>query len=215
MSRLVGTVVGVVLIGCGLVGCDKRPPINRGQAAAIADNVQRQNGVDWGDPTEVLEPAPGADGRSWWQLRYRGEHLILVDGASGWGRLPPPGYQPRIKVRQVAAPALSGQPAATPATAPIVTEGSQVLRLTDPAELSPEALGTLEREAAQLNVTAAQTGLHPLFSVRTDRQGRSTLLYGWQGDRGMARDEKAVDWVKSRTARVPVWVELLPEGASP
>lgn len=191
--------VAVLLIA----GCESRPPINRGQAAGIADNLQRERGLAWGDPEESLEPAAtGTDGHRWWQLRYRDGGIILVDADSGWARLPPPGYVARAR----AARGHALEPAPV-----IVEEGSLVLRLTEPVELPTEREGELEREAARLNQLATQTGLHPLFSLRTDRQGRASLLYGWQGDRGIARDQRVTEWVRVRTTYAPAWVDLLPE----
>ena len=186
-----------------LTSCEARPPINRAQAAGIADNLQRERGLAWGDPEEALEPAaPGADGHRWWQLRYRDGGVILVDGDSGWARLPPAGYAPRARAVHTRA----SDPVPV-----VVAEGSLVLRLTEPAELATEREGELEREAARLNELATRTGLHPLFSLRTDRQGRASLLYGWQGDRGIAEDHHAVDWVRLRTSYTAAWIDLLPE----
>ena len=185
-----------------LVACEPRSPLNRGQVVAISDNLQRQEGVMWGDPVEVLGPAPAADGRSWWQVRYAGGELALVDAASGWARRPWPGYAPRSRPVPVATVA---------GTTPLVIlDGSLVLQLSAPEELSTERVGELEREAARLNALAVQHQLHPLFSLRTDRQGRSSLLYGWQGDRGIARDEQIADWVRLRTSWRATWIELLP-----
>ena len=190
----------IPVVVLSLAACETRQPITRGQAASIGDNVQRQYGLAWGDPEEVLPPAPGADGHRWWQLRYADGHFILVDADSGWGRLPAEGYRPRM--RAVAAHTTS---------ASVVEEGSLVLRLSEPVARDPDGEGELEREAARLNVLAAQTGLHPLFSLRKDREGRSSLLWGWQGDRGVARDEHAVEWVRLRTTYSgPEWVDLLP-----
>ena len=185
-----------------LVACEPRSPLNRGQVVAICDNLQRQEGVMWGDPVEVLSPAPAAEGHNWWQLRYAGGELALVDAASGWARRPWPGYAPRSRPVPVAAVAGT--------TPTVILDGSLVLQLSVSEELSTERVGELEREAARLNALAAQQQLHPLFSLRTDRQGRSSLLYGWQGDRGIARDEHIADWVRLRTPWRGTWIELLP-----
>lgn len=186
-----------------IAGCESRPPLNRGQAVGSADNLQRERGLAWGDPEESLEPATaGTDGHRWWQLRYRDGGIILVDADSGWARLPPADYVARAR----AVP----RPASDPAPV-VIEEGSLVLRLTEPAEIATEREGELEREAARLNQLATRTGLHPLFSLRTDRQGRACLLYGWQGDRGIARDERVAEWVRLRTVYATAWVDLLPE----
>lgn len=205
--NLVPVVVGVLALQCG---CESRPVITRGLAAGIADNVQRTQGVNWGDPIEVLPPtAPDAAGHAWWQLRYAAgpgqsvdDRLIVVDADSGWGRLPPAGYVPR------------GRPQPPPpaqGTASMLQDGSFLYCLTVPVVTDEAAQAALEREAARLNALAAQTDLHPLFSVRVDRSGRATLLYGWQGDRGMARDEHVAQWVALRTTYAPTaqWTDLL------
>jgi hypothetical protein len=185
-----------------LTACEPRAPLNRGQVVAIGDNLQRQEGVMWGDPAEVLAPGPAADGRSWWQVRYPGGELVLVDATTGWARRPWAGYAPRSQAVPVAAVA-----GATPL---VVIDGSLVYQLAAPEELTTERLGEMEREAARLNALAVQYQLHPLFSLRIDRQGRSSLLYGWQGDRGIARDEHIADWVRLRTPWRGEWIELLP-----
>jgi hypothetical protein len=193
----------LLLLLLGIVGCEPRTPLSRGQAAAIADNVQRQNGVNWGDPVEVLPPPPSSpDGHRWWQVRYREDRIILVDADTAWGRLPPPGYVPVVR-------ATDSHPTEHPQV--LLVEGSFVLQLTPPAELDGDHLGALEREAVHLNALAVQSGLLPVFSVRTDHQGRSSLLYGWQGDRGIAQDPHISEWV---TVHAPnhaaTWVDLLP-----
>lgn len=186
-------------------GCEHRLPINRGMAAGIADNVQRSQGLSWGDPIEVLTPTtPDADGHRWWQMRYAGGELrlIIVDAESGWGRLPPAGYVPRGRPQPPLPPQLS---------AAMVQDGSVIYALTIPAAFDDAGRGNLEREAARLNSLAAKTDLHPLFSVHTDHSGRVALIYGWQGDRGMARDEHVAQWVALRTGYAPTaqWMDLL------
>jgi hypothetical protein len=190
-----------------LVGCVAPPPIARGAAAGIADNVQRAHSLDWGDPVEVLPPsAPDAQGHCWWQLRYAGTppRLILVDAETGWGRLPSADYVPRGQVHM--------PPSPLPARAPMLQDGSFIYCLKPPAELGDGGVAELEREAARLNALAATTNLYPLFSVRTDHAGKSALIYGWQGDRGMAQDERLGQWIALRTAYAPTayWSDLLP-----
>lgn len=192
-----------------MVGCVSPPPISRGAAAGIADNVQRAHSMNWGDPVEVLPPsAPDAQGHRWWQVRYTGSppRLIIIDADTGWGRLPPADYVPRGHVQPP--PPVAG----VAGRAPMLLEGSFIYCLTAPAEVPDAAVAELEREAARLNALAATTDLYPMFSVRTDRSGRTSLIYGWQGDRGMARDEHVAQWVAVRTtyAATAQWSDLLP-----
>jgi hypothetical protein len=172
--------------------------------------VQRAQHVAWGDPTSVLEPLAGDDGRRWWQVRYadgaQGEiRVILVDDASGWGRLPPAGYQVRVPPAK----------AATVPQQPTQAEpGSWVLRLTEPTTLAADADAALDREATRLNALAGQTGIYPLFRAHRDEAGRTTLLYGWQGDRGIAQDDAVTRWVATRTTYATArWVDLLADTA--
>lgn len=199
--------LGLVFVLLMVVGCVAPAPISRGAAAGIADNVQRAHSMNWGDPVEVLPPSPpDAHGHRWWQVRYAGTpaRLIIIDADTGWGRLPPADYVPRGQP----------QPPLPPTTgrAPMLLEGSFIYCLTAPAEVSADASAELDREAARLNALAATTDLYPMFSVRTDRSGRSSLIYGWQGDRGMARDEHVAQWVAVRTtyAATAQWSDLLP-----
>ena len=84
------------------VSCEHRAPLTQGEAVGIADNLQRREGVAWGEPTEVLPPGDyDAQGKRWWQLRYQPAadgvvRIILVDAATDWARLPPPGYVVRV-----------------------------------------------------------------------------------------------------------------------
>ena len=198
--------IGLAFVAIAGAGCVAPAPISRGAAAGIADNVQRAHSMNWGDPVEVLPPSPpDAQGHRWWQVRYAGTpaRLIIIDADTGWGRLPPADYVPRGQPQP--------PPPVTAGRAPLVSEGSFIYCLTAPVELPEAALAELEREAARLNALAATTDLYPLFSVRTDRSGRSSLIYGWQGDRGMVRDDHVAQWVAVRTTYAPTatWSDLL------
>jgi hypothetical protein len=199
----------LALVLAVLASCESRPPLARAQVAAIADNTQREFGLNWGDPDEVLPPETGVDGHRWWQVRYRtgadgALRLILVDHDSGWGRLPPEGYAPRIT------PARPAPSASAAATAPALAEGSWLLVLEPHAQVDGARAGELAREAMRLNALAAGNGLYPAFTVHQDRAGRQALVYGWQGDRGMARDERVAEWVRLRTAYAQAaWLDLL------
>lgn len=182
-----------------LVACDPRPPIVRTEIGSLAQNLQVREGLAWGDPTDIQPPAE-FEGRRWWQVTYAEGQIILVDADSGWARFPGSGYT----VRRTA----THRP--TEATTLMVTEGSWLL-VVIPSQIRNETgLGELEREAARLNALAGQTGLYPLFSVRLDHQGRSALVYGWQSDRGIARDTHIDAWLQVRTThRDARWVDLL------
>ncbi len=190
--RLPAATLAVLLL---LGGCEERVPLNQSIAVSIADHYQRYQNVNWGDPTEVLPPGePDADGRRWWQMRYRtGEdgarRMILVDHDSGWARYPAMDYIERVPPR-------ARPDAANPLQ---VAEGSWILRLTRPKILDQQGRVAMEREVIRLNTLAGRTGLVPIFSLRQHADGSSTVIYGWQADRGIARDEQVLDWVKRRT----------------
>jgi hypothetical protein len=191
-----------------LAACESRPPIDRAQAISLADDLQRRENRWVGDPIEVLDPAPpDAGGHRWWQLRYPDapgasayDRLILVDSESGWARWPYPGYAVRAPA---IAPKVSSEHPLT------VQEGSCVLMVVEPAVVDRDRAALLEREAARLNALGRETGLYPLFSVRVDRSGRTALVYGWQGDRGIVRDERVVDWIAAHSSYGRgTWVDL-------
>lgn len=178
-----------------LTGCEERIPLNQSMAVSIADHYQRYQNVNWGDPTEVLAPGePDAQGRRWWQMRYRagadGERrMVVVDDASGWARFPAPDYIERVPPRS-----------RPDANHPLqVAEGGWVLRLAKARPLDAARRVELEREVIRLNTLAGQTGLVPIFSLRLHSDGQGGIIYGWQADRGVARDEQVLDWVKRRT----------------
>jgi hypothetical protein len=188
-----------------LCACEERAPLTMGEVGGIADHLQLRENLSWGDPTETLTAEPSAvDGRSWWQVRYRdapdgSPRIILVDDDSGWARLPMPGYA--VRVKPTAKPSLN---------APVVAaEGGFVLVLT-PAESVDEARRTaLEREVVRLNALSGGNGLMPLFALRRGRDERVSIVYGWQGDEGIAKDARVVEWITARTPyHTPRWVDL-------
>lgn len=192
--------------------CDTRPPIGQVEVVRYADDLLRREGLWWGSPIEILRPElADPEDRRWWQLRYAegavtgpgtaatASRVVLVDAATGWARLPPAGHPIRV-------PAIGKPSAAAPVT---VQEGPFVLLVSEPATMAPERRAELEREASRLNAMGTEGGLYPLFSVRTDRQGRSALVYGWQGDRGIQREARVGDWLQARTPYgVGTWVDL-------
>lgn len=227
LRAMIRPLAALPLLLLALAACESRPPLARVQVAVIADNVQREFGLNWGDPEEVLPPETAPDGHRWWQVRYHpgtdgAQRLILVDHDSGWGRLPPDGYAPRIAPARPAAPApLLASPVnpgvsagATSAAAtvppPGLVEGPFLLVLEAHAQVDGVRAGELAREAMRLNALAGGSGLYPAFSVHQDRNGRQALVYGWQGDRGMARDERVAEWVRLRTTyKQAGWLDLL------
>ncbi len=205
MRRLLSLLAVLVLAGSG---CEHRAPLGEAEVLSQAESLQREGGLFWGSPVEVLPPAaPDADGHCWWQLRYTDgslgpadDRLILVDSITGWARLPFPGYRRRVPVVSA-----SGMPLA-PVT---VADGPAVLLLTTPAIIGQLAIDRLDHEAANLNALGAGSGIYPLFSVRTDEQGRSCLVYGWQGDRGIQRDTRVSAWTSLHSSYgTGTWVDL-------
>lgn len=193
-------------------GCQERQPLNQSMAVAIADHYQRYQSVNWGDPIEVLAPGePDAKGHTWWQVRYApgtdgARRMILVDDASDWARFPDADYVERTPPRS-----------RTDAAHPLQVEpGPWVLRLTPPSTLAGDERVRLEREAIRLNTLAGQTGLVPLFSLHTDANQQSALIYGWQADRGIAQDPAVVDWVQRRTAyNQTEWIRSATDATNP
>ncbi len=199
-------VLAAVAIIAVLAGCQASRPLERSQITTLADNMQIREGLSWGSPREVMEPGPAdADGHRWWQLRYveskdpGAARIILVDADSGWARLPPAGWTMRIVPHP-----------APPVTVPtLVKDGSAILVVIEPQPVTTPRLGELEREAARLNAIAARTDLWPLFKVHTDKAGRTSLIYGWQGDRGIAQDDRIRDWIQIRAGvKTARWVDL-------
>jgi hypothetical protein len=202
--RLLGTIC-VIMSMLGLFACEGRQPLNHGEVVAIANHYQINQGVAWGEPNLVLPPDdPAADGHSWWQVGYPAakdgqRHVILVDSVSGWARVPWPTYVMRKPVL--------GKPSVI---SPVrIGAGHFVLVLTPAEPSDPDRRTALETEMSRLNVLAEQNGLAPLFFVRTGGTGSMSLVYGWQGDRGIARDDRIDQWMRLRTAyRTATWLDL-------
>lgn len=187
--------IALALAIFALVGCETRIPLARAQVVGIADNFQRREALNWGDPTEVLAPGDvDAQGRSWWQVRYAdgkdsAARVILVDDATSWARAPWPGYVLR-----------SGAKPPPGAAHPVsVVEGPMVLVVVPAATVEDARGAELEREIARLNGLAGETGLAPLFGLRRTRDGKVAVIYGWQTTHGIARDDRVVEWLTLRT----------------
>ncbi|MBA3701188.1 MAG: hypothetical protein H0W78_20250 [Planctomycetes bacterium] len=190
-------------------GCEDRPPLSRAQAVSNAYNLQLRDGLNWGDAIETLAPGAADErGKRWWQMRYRpgpnGEtRIMLVDAESGWARQPAAGYVPRLPPP----PKISGEQALT------LAEGSHLLVVTPWRPVnSPEERRTQDQEILRLNALATNTGLMPLFSLRAGRDQQVSIIYGWKNDRGIAREERVVEWMTARTPyRDLVWEDQAPK----
>lgn len=197
----------LVLALLALVACEGRPPLNRAQVIAGTDSLLLREQLQWGEAVDVLPPPAAAapDGRRWWQVRYPDApdgtaRIVLFEDETRWSRLPPAGYVPRV-----AAASREPDPARV-----IIQPGPSIL-LLEGVRIHPEdARARLLVDAAELNTLAGRTGLHPAFSVRTGRDGTLSLVYGWQEDHGIARDERVRDWLRLRTkyGDSAVWVDL-------
>jgi hypothetical protein len=196
-----------MLVAFILAGCEDRPPISRAQVVSNAYNLQLRDGLTWGDAVETLPPgAPDDRGHRWWQVRYRpgnegAVRIILVDAESGWARHVPEGYVPRLP-----------QPPKITGDRPLsIAEGTWIVVVTPARAVDAEQRRALEQEALRLNALGTNTGLVPLFSLREQRDQQVSLVYGWQHDRGIAREPRVVDWLTARTPyRDMVWENLAP-----
>ncbi len=195
----------IALVLALLVGCEDRVFITRAQVVSNAGHLQIRDDFKWGEPIEVLDPSePDANNKFWWQLRYHPgkdgvPRIIIVDSETGWARLPPPGYRPRM-----AAPpkVSSSQPLS-------IDEGSFILVILPDVDADQERQKEIAKEAARLNDLASNTGLTPMFSIRPTRDGRSSLIYGWHNNTGIKQSERIVEWLTVRTPyRDPVWINL-------
>ena len=127
---------------------------------------------------------------------------MLVDAESGWARQPPAGYVPR----------LSPAPKATGDQPLTVSEGTYLLVVAPAKAVDVEQRLALDHEVQRLNALATNTGLMPLFSVREQRDQLVSLIYGWQHERGIAREPRVVEWLTVRTPyRDAVWQDLAPQ----
>jgi hypothetical protein len=195
-----------LLITLAVAGCQQpRPPLSEGQAANCADSLLLNEHLSWGEAVEMIEPdATDRGGHRWWQVRYRtgpdgAPRIVLVDDQTRWARLPPPGWTARVH---------ASAPSADVAPQRLVA-GPWILGVTGAEAEDASMHAQRVVDANELNHLAARTGLVPAFSVRELRDGRTQLVYGWQGDSGMARDEKVRDWLRLRTRwQSSAWIDL-------
>lgn len=197
--------LALVLLLALLLGCEGRPPLNRAQVVAAADSLLLREDLSWGEATEVLPPtAPDADGRSWWQIRYAPgpdgrQRLVLLDDETRWARLPPASWVPRVApISRAADPdRVTLQP------------GPSILLVSGEERFAEDCRAELLVDIAELNRTAGRTGLHPAFGLRQDRDGSLRIVYGWQDDHGIVRDERIRDWLALRTRWTrSVWIDV-------
>jgi hypothetical protein len=193
------------LVLLNLIACEARQPMDRYLVVTMGDSLQRREGLSWGDPIDVLGPdRADADGHKWWQITYkdgpRGEsRMILVDAHTGWARFPGPDYHPRVAIASSPLPLFPHQ----------AQTGAFILLVTGATTYDAGSRPTLEAEVRQLNEMAKNTGLYPLFEVREARGQGVQIVYGWQKDGGIQRDERVRDWLHVRTRfDKSVWVRL-------
>ena len=188
-----------------LLGCEGRPPLNRAQVIGATDSLLLRENLQWGEAKEVLAPDRStADGHRWWQVRYPpgpdgSDRIALLDDDSRWARLPPSGWIPRVA-------AVSRSPDPTRVT---VQSGPSILLVSGSETFAEDRRAQLLVDIAELNRTADRTGLHPSFGLRQDRDGSLRIVYGWQDDHGITRDERIRDWLALRTRwNTSVWIDL-------
>jgi hypothetical protein len=204
MNRL--SLVPAVLVLVVLAGCENRAPVDRGRAVSAAGNVLLQAGLDWGESVEVLPPSsPDGQGRLWFQVRYftpQGEppRVILVDAETAWGRVAPNDYAVRIDYHS---PGVPVPPAKE------FREGSFVLVLVEPSERSEVERKKLESTALRANQEAIKNKVPARFEARTDRQGRTSLLYGVEDGRGIVPEASLKAWAESVVGSTGArWLDL-------
>lgn len=91
----------------------------------------------------------------------------------------------------------------------VAAEGPFVLLLTPSQGVDDQQRLALEREVVRLNALAGGSGLMPLFSLRHGHDNQVAIVYGWQGDQGIAKDERVVEWIALRTPyHDSHWVDL-------
>jgi hypothetical protein len=196
----------LAMIAVFVVGCQQpRPPLSPGLAANCADSLLLNEHLAWGEATEILPPdGADADGNRWWQVRYKpgpdgAPRLVLVADQTRWVRLPPADWVQRVK---------ADTPSASPAPEKLLA-GPWILDVVGSGSEPAEQRARRKVDANELNQLAVRTGLVPAFTVREQRDGQVQLVYGWQGDGGMARDETVRDWLRLRTRwQTSVWIDL-------
>ncbi len=179
----------VLALGCDPARESSGPAVARGRAMAAADAYLDHRELDWGPIVRVWQPEadPLLEGL-WWQIDYRvgpaGTHrCLLVDAQSAWVRRPPEGYRARIDLRATS-PAV---PRAPPGGARPVREDDDtwIVVCEAPHPPGPDPAGRV----AALNA-AVRGRWRELFTLRELPGGRVQLVYGWEGDSGIVRDDE-------------------------
>lgn len=190
-----------------VLGCVDRPPPNDAQVSAAAAAMVRQHGLVWGPVTAVWPPGEAdAEGRRWWQVDFRealGERrpVVLVDADSAWVRFPDPGERVRVGLSP-----LRSRVVDRPAE-PAGPDGSTWILVV--REYARDQTRVAGAEAERLNAFAADSALRPLFSVRSTTVGGIQLVYGWDGERGIRRDEAVADYLERWDEPPPLrWIDL-------
>lgn len=190
-----------------LCACERREPLARGQVLAIADMKIELLKKDWGTAREVIEPTDlNGDGVRYWTVRYPegpGDALrvVFVNADTHWAQLregEPLREEGSVVTERVGQRSQADQDLST------YTPGSHILILAQGDQKQ------LRDEARMLNALAEDTGLLPMFSVRSLPGGDFQLVYGWQGEHGTKKIEAIRDWVILRTEYDDcVWLDLL------
>jgi hypothetical protein len=189
-----------------LVACEAaRPPLSRAEAIGSADSLLLREHVVWG-PVVATMPPDGADaeGRRWWQISFGPDangqqRIILVDEISRWARFADTDYVARVPATGIERTVSARLDA-----------GPWILDVMGDAAQPMEQRAQVEVDAADLNNLARRTGLLPVFSARSTRDGRMTIVWGWQDDHGTVQDEKVREWLDLRTRfHDSRWIDLL------
>ncbi|MFW5750026.1 MAG: hypothetical protein ACOCZK_00110 [Planctomycetota bacterium] len=183
---LLATLLG---LGCDPAREPEGPAVARGRAMAAADAYLDHRELDWGAIVRVWQPEadPLLEGL-WWQIDYRvgpaGEHrCLLVDAQSAWVRRPPADYRARIDLRATS-PAVprTGRVRERPVRE---DDDTWIVVCEPPHAPGPDQAGRV----AELNA-AVRGRWRELFTLRELPGDRVQVVYGWEGDSGIVRDDE-------------------------
>ncbi len=191
---------------CLLASCDDpREPLAKGQVMSIADMKLELKKLDWGNPREVVEPLDiNKDGRLFWTVHYdlgpKNEiRVVFVNAHTHWAQAQ------EGPAREVATELVQNKPLT-------VVEQSRYTPGPYIVILSKDTFEVVSAEVNRLNALAKETGLLPMFSVRTLPNGEFQLVYGWDNEQGIKKIDKVGDWIEVRTTyKNYVWLNLIGE----